>query len=358
MQRRRRPRVQPRNIFAPTERRIVNRARTRTRPTISENAQTTFQRSNRKKAVKPKKHFLTLEPPNSPEIDATQNTELIEDYRELRDRLESFSEYNSDQKEEFLSSRILKLTEESDRLAEQEGLGPSDHWKRDDIAKIRREIEILKVDLSKDQNDGFLQSFQLDGLPGNYIRSLNMLNDVLSKSRTCIHVGNGQIYTVKEGVRIIFCTRKTTNLFIWGNENIIAYVGPNNKKVCLVGKNEIPGPDWIANLVMISGAGWPQQIMDKLEGEGRLSINYQLKEWGGYGITIEEFIRTELTKIKEELIHSIEVCLQFQQIWICTTSRQEAGKLIGKGGQHISKLTNAVREKYGKNWGIHVQSIL
>ena len=91
MQRRRRPRAQPRNIFAPTERRIVNRARTR--PTISENAQTTFQRSNRKKTVKPKKHFLTLETPYSPEIDATQNTELIEDYREMQDRLESFSEY-------------------------------------------------------------------------------------------------------------------------------------------------------------------------------------------------------------------------------------------------------------------------
>ena len=55
MQRRRRPRVQPRNIFAPTERRIVNRARTR--PTIIENAQTTFQRSNRKKTVKRKKHL-------------------------------------------------------------------------------------------------------------------------------------------------------------------------------------------------------------------------------------------------------------------------------------------------------------
>ena len=61
MQRRRRPRAQPRNIFAPTERRIVNRARTR--PTISENVQTSLQRSNRKKTVKPKKHFLTLETP-------------------------------------------------------------------------------------------------------------------------------------------------------------------------------------------------------------------------------------------------------------------------------------------------------
>ena len=46
-----------------------------------------------------------------------------------------------------------------------------------------------------------------------------------------------------------------------------------------------------------------------------------------------------------------------REIIIGTLSKENAAKLIGKGGQKISGLREAIGEKIGKDWTIHVQKL-
>ena len=59
----------------------------------------------------------------------------------------------------------------------------------------------------------------------------------------------------------------------------------------------------------------------------------------------------------EENIHSIEVYSLKREIIIGTLSKENAAKLIGKGGQKISGLRETIGEKIGKDWTIHVQKL-
>ena len=333
-----------------------------------------------------KKEWRVLKSPSSPKILVPTNQQLsrqtdsvrsdIESsfqQRKTRDRKrvvtdiadlsEALSEFKREEKDTIknwlLSERIPKIQAQGDKLSEERGLSQSEMWTDEDVATLYRQVEVLQYEAAKDENNGFLKCFDISSLNGSNIRSLNHLNETLLKYRSTTHISDGKIFSFKDGVRIVIDTRKTLRNFLRGKGDIVAYVGWYHQQVCLQGNPKIPGADWVATLVLASGAGWPEPMLKSMDGDGRLSINYQLGLWGGEEYhPIEELINQHYNSMAMgEMIHSIEVYSRHDKIIIGTLSKENAGILIGKSGRNITELRQSIKSQFGKSWKIFVEKL-
>jgi len=416
VQRRRRRRPLPRDIFGvETARRIRNeggagregiiernllaienatRSRTVPRPPLPSRPTTRSRTVPRpplpsRPTLRFKRWTSDLKTPFSPKIDAPFNEVLNLQTKKVRDEIKSnihqrekqvkltreirgpqdldeiFIEFDQKLKggikKWLIDNMVNPLKERKASLVEQKNLDPTwvefNLWAEEDLSNLHRQIEILVFEASKNENNNFLSCFTIDNLPGNQIRALNLLNKILLKSKTATHINDGKIFFCRNGVRIIVDTRITTSSFLDREPSIRTYVGPSHDLVCLQGKVTIPGPDHVVKMILFSDAGWPEEFMPALEGDGKLSLLYQLKKWESREFPLVKNLTYEHYSGMEENIHSIEVYSLKREIIIGTLSKENAAKLIGKGGQKISGLREAIDEKIGKDWTIHVQKL-
>jgi len=389
LQRRRRPRQAPRNIFERlppgarerlTEQRIQNNAR---RQQVIEEAiqPSPTARPSRREGYK----HQVLETPVSPPVkiahDETLSRETesavsnIESSFERRDRVrgiarevtgiedltEALSEIQREDEESFkrwlLNEEIPKLSEDADRLSEERDLAPEEMWDDQEVARLYRDLEILEYEARKEENNGFLKCFDISNMDGPNLRALNYCNSTLGKYRNSTHLGDGKIITFKEGVRIVLDSRQTIRNSLANTKSIEALVGPDHSETCLEQTGNSPPLDWIQNMLMLAHNRWPDHILADMRGVGKLDINYQLERWKSkHYHTIEEMVLQHYTSLGiEEAVHSIEVPRNWAKVIIGTLSKKDEAKLIGKRGGNVSNLRKEIKEKMGKNWQVGVQ---
>lgn len=385
-QRRRRRAPAPRSIFRNTATRIRQEGGAGRQAIIRDNLQSventirrrpgprppipsvTIVRRGRRETLPPSKFRFRrwtrdVKTPNSPRFDVPFDEKLNEQTEKvLSDVKNKFSnidhQLKNGLKQWLMKNKINPLKERSTALATEKKLGPKDYWTDEELSNLHREIEILEFEANKHENNSFLNCFDIDNLPGNYIRSLNLLNDVLLSSKSATHIGNGMIFICKDGVRIILDSRRTTNSYLNGKAQVHAFVGPENDWVCLQSEHSnCPGPDLVCTMIKISDSGWPDIVMEALEGEGEFSINYQLNKWESKQYHSVKMITHQHYKKLSTLIHSIEVYSLQRLIIIGTLDEKETGQLIGKGGQRISELRESIISQIGGGWAIHVQKL-
>ena len=390
MQRRRRPRREPRDIFNRTtpearERRAVQRARNNERR--QQAIEETIQPSPT--ARPPKREGLrhkVLETPHSPPVQIAHDETLsrqtesavsnIESSFERRDRVtgiarevtgiedlnEALRELQREDEESFkrwlLEEKIPKLKDEADRLSEERDLAPEEMWSDQEVARLYRNQEVLEYEARKEENNGFLKCFDIRSMDGPNLRALILLNNALSKYRNSTHIGEGKIITFKEGVRIVLDSRKTMRGALKGSKAIEALVGPKGKRTCLEWQDGSPSPDWIYAMVMLAHNRWPDLYLKQMTGDGTLDINYQLRVWKSKEYhTIEELVRQHYASLGiEESVHSIEVYARGKpKVIIGTLSEKDTAALIGKRGGNVSNLRKEIKAKMGKYWLVSVQ---
>lgn len=403
MQRRRRRRVVPRNIFE----RTTPEARERLAEQISRNNERRQQAieealpdvpaprldgipligspttiSSKREGYQHK----VLETPSSPPVRGEHDEILsrqtesaisnIEASFELRDRdtgiarevtgiedlNKALSELQREDEESFktwlLEEEIPRLKDDADRLSEERDLAPEEMWNDQEVAHLYRDREVLEYEARKEENNGFLKCFDIRSMDGRNLRALIYLNNTLGKYQNSTHIGDGKIITFKEGVRIVLDSRKTMRGALKGKKAIEALVGPYHHRTCLEWQDGSPSPDWITGLVMLAHNGWPDTILKThLRGVGRIDINYQLGLWKSKEYrTIEELVKQHYASLGiEEAVHSIEVPRNWAKVIIGTLSKKDETKLIGKRGVDVSNLRKEIKAKMGKNWQVSVQ---
>ena len=265
-------------------------------------------------------------------------------------------------KKRFLMDEIIpSLKKESDNIAKENSLDKHKDIFSPELWSINREIEIMEYEACKEENNSFLKSFNVNYFNGPNLRALNYLNSELSKSKFWKHIRDGMIFTSKDGVRVIVdvkgtiqsCLQKSIN-----DKKIICLVGPENFLVCLNYPHTSPGADGVVFLLMAAFNGWSPMIMRQLEGDGTLSINYQLNKWESrHYSTIKNLVEIEYEEIIND-IDSIEVFDTKCDVIISSTSKDKIGLLIGKKGKRINKLRDLIRKELdNKNWRVSIQKL-
>ncbi|SVD70598.1 uncharacterized protein METZ01_LOCUS423452, partial [marine metagenome] len=229
MERRRRPRPVPRDIFSPnTVRRIrdetetgraeiADRRRQAIETVIQGQAEIRRTYEERNELVEEaatqdqsKKEWRVLKSPSSPPILVPTNQQLSRQTDSVRSDIESsfqqrktrdrkrvvtdiadlsevLSEFKKEEKDTIknwlLSERIPKIQAQGDKLSEERGLSQSEMWTDEDVATLYRQLEVLQYEAAKDENNGFLKCFDISSLNGSNIRALNLLNETLLKSQ-------------------------------------------------------------------------------------------------------------------------------------------------------------------------------
>ena len=376
MQRRRRGRPVPRDIFVFSEETAerIRQRREVPRAAILDTARRAAEAAiaeNRRGRDVPRQPRGDLKSPPSPKIEVSFDEILHEQTEDVLSNLtkiisESRNELKADLKPWLMNNKIIPLKEQRVILAKQKGLDPNspkfNPWSEEEVSKLSRQIAILEYEATKDENNNFLKCFDINNLPGNYILALIFLNEKLLSSTSATHINNGKIFICKDGVRIFIDSRKTTGAFLnpKGDRKIHANVGPNPDWVCLDpgrGDTKTPGPDWVASLIMVSDSGWPDWVLDEMDGVGSLSIKYQLNKWKSEEYSSVERLIYQHYSTMNEMIHSIEVYSLLNYILIGTLSNENAGKLIGRGGSNIAKLEESIKSQFGEEWKINVQEI-
>ena len=392
MQRRRRRRAAPRDIFGlatpeARERLAAQRARNdeRRRRAIEEATRTPPppRPMNRGRS-----RHRTLKTPRSPPVEMEHDEEMsrqtesarsdIEASFEQRDRKrgavrevtgmqsleEALEELQREDEDSFktwlLEEEMPRAKDEADRLSRERGLGPFEMWDDEEVARLYRIREVMEYEARKEENNGFLGCFDISNMTGPYLRALVYLDQHLREYSNSTHIGDGKIITFKEGVRIVLDTRATIKGGLEGKRSIEVLVGPEHNRACLVGGGS-PPPDWIASMVMMAHMGWPDQVLkNNLRGDGRADINYQLarfrsEEWSTIeGMVTEHYASMGLA----DSVHSTEVTRGLEEVLIGTLSEKDAAMLIGKGGRNISDLRTRVKERIGKQWRVRVQKLV
>jgi len=265
-------------------------------------------------------------------------------------------------KKRFLMDEIIPLMKKDrDNLAKEKNLDKHKQMWSPELWSINREIEIMEYEACKEDNNDFLKSFNINYFNGPNLRALNLLNSELSKSKFWNHIRDGMIFTSKDGVRVIVDVKGTIQSCLQksiSNKKIICLVGPKNFLVCLNYPNNSPGADGVLFLLLAASSGWPPAIMRQLEGDGDLSINYQLKKWESrHYSTIKNLVEIEYEDIIN-IIDSIEIFDIKCDVIISSISKDKIGLLIGKKGKRINKLRDLIRKELdNKNWRVSVQKL-
>ena len=352
-----------RNIIGEVQREVESRASRLARP----------EKKNKK--------LWKLKSPDSPEVKVPFDEKLAQQTNESRNKLDStlrqrqssikitrevddFSDIMkllSDLDEKLISNiRDDLLKEVQQNLLDIQGNNHEyNAWLDDEVSSLYRELNIFEYELRKKENCGFLECFDVTNLDGPHLRALNFLNDNLSKySGNATHIGDGKIFSFREGVRIIIDAKKILKDSLEGSKKIWIYVGPFNDDVCINRSDNSPGPDYIVTLILFSRANWPRSVLEKMKGDDGFDIEYKLlKKWRSKEFNrVEKIVNNHYESMKN-LVHSLEVYSQNSQIIIGTISEKNTAMLIGKKGSNITPLRKKIKSTIGENWEISVQEL-
>lgn len=293
------------------------------------------------------------------------DTGIVRKVTGMKDLTEALSELQREDEESFkrwvLEEMIPKLEDDADRLSEERGLAQEKMWSDQEVARLYRDREVLEYEARKEENNGFLKCFNIRSMPGPNLRALILLNNTLSKyRRNAAHIGEGKIMTFKEGVRIVLDSRETMRGALKGSKAVEALVGPYHKRTCLIQTGSSPSPDWIVGMVMLAHNRWPDALLENdLRGDEKLDINYQLGLWKSKEYhTIEELVKQHYASLGiEEAVHSIETPRTWKEVRIGTLSKKDKLALIGKSGRNVANLRKNIKEKMGKYWKVIVEEL-
>jgi hypothetical protein len=262
-----------------------------------------------------------------------------------------------DKKKYLIEEIIPSLEKESDNLAKENSLDKhKDIWSPE-LWSINREIEIMKYEALKEENNSFLKAFDINFSNGPNLRALNSLNSDLVKSKTWKHIKDGMLFTQHpSGVRIIVDVKGTIQSCLkeYGRQ-VECLVGPENFRVCLNWQNKCPGADAVLALLLYN---WHPVIMKTMAGDGGLDINYQIQKWTSRNYsTIKNLVEIEYEEIIND-IDSIEVLDTKCDVIISSISKDIIAKLIGKKGNRVEKIRDLIRkELINKHWRVSIQQL-
>ena len=310
MQRRRRPRSRPRDVFnrtTPEDRERLDARRARNNERRQQAIEVAIQPPPTAKP--PKREVFRhkeLETPHSPPVRIAHNETLSRQTESAISNIESSFGLRGDdtgivievtgvkgldgalselQKEDEDSFRKWLMEVESprqgeaaDRLREERGLTEFEMWDDEEVAHLYRDREVMWYEAQKEENNGFLKSFDIRSMDGASLRGLNYTNGVLGDAKNSEHIGDGKIITFKDGVRIVLLCRDTITGAQKGR-SIEARVGPYHRRICInTATPGCPPTEWMTTPILMAGSGWPDWVLEgAMRGDGRLDINYQLR---------------------------------------------------------------------------------
>lgn len=281
------------------------------------------------------------------------------DLSEIEDIIEKMNEEIDEEINRNLRNEIKENEGQLNQLMEKYGIDPKD-WRaistNDIIAELYRRIHVIEYEMYKHENNGFLKSFDIESLPSNQLKALCALNGELSKIKSARHVGNGKIFLFRNGVRVVLDSRKTVLDSLDGKKKLWAFVGPDHSEVCLNSSSKIGG-DSIWTMLLIHRANWPEELLMKMDGVGRLSIKYQFEQWEHPNYSEYENLIRQYYDNQAIMIHSIEIYSSKSLILISPSTDDLIGKLIGKNGVHVKKMEQLIGEKSGQEWLIRIERL-
>jgi len=268
-------------------------------------------------------------------------TQIGEELNKLEDNINS-----------KLEDEIAHKKKSLKNIAEKENIDlTKDVWKYRSTAIPAREIDIMIYEQNKHENNNFLEVFEINSLHGKYIRGLSLINFYLTSCSSVKHIGDGLILCFKEGVRVLFDTKKTIKSSLGGSGKVWVYIGLEKKLVCVerAEENHTPGPDWIAAMVMIANSNWPKQMTPftiNLEVDSIMSPNINI---------IAEIVKQHYSR-SQELMEGIEVydCKNLVKIMINDSGK--IGLFIGKKGKETQNLRDKLHAQTNRKYNIEIWS--
>ncbi len=262
------------------------------------------------------------------------------------------------EKKRILMEEIIpSLEKESDNLAKENNLDKHKEIWSPELWSINREIEIMKYEALKEENNSFLKAFDINYFDGKNLRALNVLNSELLNYKTWKHIKDGMLFTQHpSGVRIIVDVKGTIQSCLkeYGRQ-VECLVGPENFRVCLNWQNKCPGADAVWALLLFN---WHLDTMKTMAGDGELDINYQIQKWTSRNYsTIKNLVGIEYEEIIND-IDSIEVLDTKCDVIISSISKDVIAKLIGKKGNRVGKIRDSIRKELNnKHWRVSIQQL-
>jgi len=378
--RRRRP-DEPFNPFAANAPDVARQRRlSRQRAMIGEVQRDIESTASRLTRLTKKSRIRNLKSPHSPEVEVPFDEKLDMQTNEARNKLDSTLRHM--QNKVKITREVIDLSDIMDMISELDerlttdirddllkevkqeqvniqGNDPQyNAWLDNEVNRIYRELHIYEYELKKEENNGFLKNFDVTYLDGPHLRALNLVNDYLGKfPANATHIGNGKIFSFREGVRIIIDTRRILKFSLEGSKKIWIYVGPNNDDVCINRSDYSPGPDYIVNLILLSNSGWPSFALENMKGDVGFDIGFKLNKWRSKNFKRVETLVRDHYQSMGELVHSIEVYSQMNVIILGTISKKNIAMLVGKKGTNITPLREKIKSDIGENWEITVQKL-
>ena len=266
-------------------------------------------------------------------------------------------EVKLEKKRVLMEEIIPSLEKESDNLAEENNLDKhKDIWSSE-LWSINREIEVMKYEALKEENNSFLKAFDINYFDGRNLRALNALNLELLNYKAWKHIRDGMLFTQHpSGVRIIVDVKGTIQSCLEEYQRQVeCLVGPENFRVCLNWPHDSPGADAVWALVLYNWQPVPMKIM---AGDGELDINYQIQKWTSRNYsTIKNLVGIEYEEIIND-IDSIEVLDMKCDVIISSISKDVIAKLIGKKGNRVGKIRDSIRKELkNKHWRVSIQQL-
>lgn len=251
-----------------------------------------------------------------------------------------------------LEEEIARKKKSLKNIAEKENIDlTKDVWKHKSTAIPAREIDIMIYEQNKHENNNFLDAFEINSLHGKYIRGLSLINSYLTSSSRVKHIGDGLILSFKEGVRVLFDTKKTIKSSLDGSRKVWVYIGLEKKLVCVerAKENNTPGPDWIAAMVMIANSNWPKQMTP-------FTINLEVDSIKSPNINLITEIVKQHYSLNQELIQGIEVYDWKNLVKIMINDNKKTGLFIGKKGKETKDLRDTLHAQTNKKYNIEIWS--